>query len=295
VFEGVRSPLIYTPRTVGEFATVIARHPQATIWAGGTYLMSRPDSYPNGAKEGIIDLARMEDLKRISRNDRFVEIGAMVTAHQLLFAGRLVLPSILQETLRSMGTQIVRKQITIGGSLSIPAIRYALSTTLAILDATAEVKLYNRGKVTTRWIPISKLYDKNGRIQLSEQRFLLTRIRIGLEYGDYQRFVLFGDPIRKIEECGIVAFQAKREQSGLSKVKFCITYPDTAFHISRDLESKLSGSPLPIHPERVNALGQELVAELTKMHSGMSELQLERGRRIFESFLHDLSSQSLSY
>lgn len=294
MYEGVRSPLIYTPRSIGEFATIIARHPQAIVWAGGTYLMSRGDYYPAEAKDGIIDLAYMEDLKRITRNDRYVEIGAMVTARQLLSAGRLLLPPILQETLRSMGTQIVRRQVTIGGSLCISDTRYSLSTTLATLAASAEVKFYDDGKVTTHWIPIAKLYDNKGRLNVGEKRILLTRIRIGLEFGDLQRFTLFGDPIRKSRECGIVALHAKRDQNSLSKAQFCITFPGKAFHISKDLESKLSGSALPIHPERVNALSYELVAELTKMHSTISDLQLERARRIFESFLHDLNSQSLS-
>lgn len=119
MYEGVRSPLIYTPRTIGEFATVIRRHPQAILWAGGTYLMSQPDYYPGEAKDGIIDLSHMEELKRITRNDRYVEIGAMVTARQLLSTGRLLLPPILQQTLQSLGTQVVRRQITIGGALCI--------------------------------------------------------------------------------------------------------------------------------------------------------------------------------
>ncbi len=294
MYEGVRSPLIYTPRTIGEFATVIRRHPQAILWAGGTYLMSQPDYYPGEAKDGIIDLSHMEELKRITRNDRYVEIGAMVTARQLLSTGRLLLPPILQQTLQSLGTQVVRRQITIGGALCISDTRLSLSTTLAVLSASAEVKLYNDGKVTTRWIPVAKLYDKEGKLNLGSKSALLTRIRIGLEFGDFQRFVLFGDPIRKSSECGIVALHAKREQNSLSKVQFCVTFPRKAFHISKDIESKLSGSALPIHPEKVNSLSYELVAELTKMHNTISDLQLERARRIFESFLHDLNSQSLS-
>lgn len=294
MYEGVRSPLVYTPRSIGEFSTIISRHPQAILWAGGTHLMASPDYYPSEARDGIIDLAFMDELKRITRNDRYVEIGAMVTARQLLSAGRLLLPPILQQTLRSMGTQIVRRQVTVGGSLCISDARLSLSTTLAILSASAEVKRYDQGKVTTVWIPVAKLYDKEGKLNLGSKSALLTRIRIGLEFGDFQRFVVFGDPIRKSDECGIVALHAKREQNGLSKVQFCVTFPRKAFHISKDLESKLSGSALPIHPEKVNMLSHELVAELTKMHSTISDLQLERARRIFESFLHDLNSQSLS-
>ncbi len=218
----------------------------------------------------------------------------MVTASQLLYAGKLVLPPVLQEALRTLASQIVRRQITIGGSLCVPDMRLALSTTLAVLDAMAEVKYYQGGKVSTHWIPIAKLYDKDGKLLLGSQKALLTRIRIGLEYGDYHKFVCVEDPIRNTDDCVIVAFQASRSQNSLSKVQFCITFPSKAFHISKDLESKLSGMTLPIHPERVNTLSYELVSELTKMHSGISELQLERGRRIFESFLHDLNAQTLS-
>lgn len=294
MLEGVRSPLVYTPRSVNEFATIIARHPHAVIWAGGTYLMSRPQYYPSEANDGIIDLAAMEELKRITRNDRYVEIGAMVTAGQLLSAGRLLLPSLLQQTLRSLGTQIVRRQITVGGSLCIVGERLSLATALAILPATAEIKRFDGNKATTHWVAVSKLYDKEGMLTIADQPFLLTRIRIGLEFGDFQRFLLFGDAVRNPLECGIVAFHAKREQNGLSKAQFSVAFPRKAFHISRDLESKLSGVALPIHPERVNTLSYELVAELTKMHHAISDLQLERVRRIFESFLHDLNSQSLS-
>ncbi len=294
MYEGIRSPAIHSPKTLSEFATAAHRYPQALVWAGGTYLMSRKDYYPSEIKDGIIDLGELDELKGITRNDRFVEIGSMVTASQLLFAGKLVLPEILQITLQSLASQIVRKQITIGGSLCIPDVRLGLSTTLAVLDATAEIKQYQDGKVSTHWTPISKLYNKDGKLLLGPQKTLLTRIRIGLEYGDFQRFIVVEDPIRNTNECVIVAFQATRAQNTLSKVQFCITFPNKAYHISKDIESKLSGQTLPIHPERVNSLSYELVTELRKMHGMISDLQLERARRIFESFLHELNSESLS-
>nr|WP_319473247.1 FAD binding domain-containing protein [uncultured Sphaerochaeta sp.] len=294
MYEGIRSPVIHTPKTLSEFATIAHRYPQAIIWGGGTYLMSQRDYYPSEIKDGIINLDELEELKRITRNDRFVEIGAMVTASQLLYAGKLVLPEILQKTLQSQASQIVRRQTTIGGSLCVPDIRFGLSTTLSILDANAEVKYYQGGKATTHWIPIAKLYDKDGRLLLGPQKALLTRIRIGLEYGDFQRFIIVEDPIRNTDECVIVAFQATRAQNTISKVQFCTTFPNKAYHISKDLVSKLSGQTLPIHPERVNTLSYELVSELRKMHGAISELQLERARRIFESFLHELNAQTLS-
>ncbi len=294
MYEGIRSPVIHTPKTLTEFATIASRYPQAIIWAGGTHLMSQAEYYPSELKDGIIDLFSLEELKKITRNDRFVEIGAMVTASQLLSAGKLVLPAILQDTLRSMASQIVRRQATIGGSLCIKDRRLGLCTTLAVLDAMAEIKYYQGGKVSTHWIPISKLYDKNGQLLLGAQKALLSRIRIGLEYGDFQKYIIVEDPIRNTNECVIVAFQATQSQNALTKVHLCVTFPSKAYYISKDLEAKLSGLTLPIHPHKVNILSYELVADLKKMHGTITDLQLERSRRIFESFLHELNAKTLS-
>jgi CO/xanthine dehydrogenase FAD-binding subunit len=255
--------------------------------------MSQKEYYPSDSKDAIIDLGGMEEMKKITRNDRFVEIGSMVSASQLLFAGKLVLPEILQETLETLASQIVRRQITIGGSLCIPDVRLSLSTTLAILEATAEFKFYQGGKVSTHWIPVSRMYDKEGKLALGVQNALMTRIRIGLDYGDYHSFMAVEDPIRNTDKCVIFAFQAKRTQNSLSKVQFCMNFPTKAFHMSKDIESKLSSLTLPIHPERVNTISYELVAELKKQHSTITELQLERGRRMFESVLHGLNSKAL--
>ncbi len=293
MYEGIRSPVIHTPKSQGEFNTTILRYPNAQIWAGGTYIMSQKEYYPSDSKDAIIDLGGMEEMKKITRNDRFVEIGSMVSASQLLYAGKLILPEILQETLETLASQIVRRQITIGGSLCIPGVRLALSTTLAILDASAEFKFYQGGKVSTHWIPVARMYDKQGNLALGVDNALLTRIRIGLDYGDVHSFMAVEDPIRNTDKCVIFAFQAKRTQNSLSKVQFCMNFPMKAFHMSKDIESKLSSLTLPIHPERVNTISYELVAELKKLHSTITELQLERGRRMFESVLHGLNSKSL--
>ncbi len=293
MYEGIRSPVIHTPKTLNEVHATILRYPNARLWAGGTYIMSQKDYYPSDSKEAIIDLGGIEEMKRITRNDRFVEIGSMVTASQLLYAGKLILPEILQETLQTLASQIVRRQITIGGALCVPDVRLSLSTTLAILDASAEFKIYQEGKVSTHWISVARMYDKEGMLALGVKSALLTRIRIGLDYGDFHSLLTVEDPIRSTDKCVIFAFQADRNQNSVGKVQFCMNFPTKAFHMSKDIESKLSSLTLPIHPERVNTISYELVAELKKQHSTITALQLERGRRMFESVLHALNSMTL--
>jgi hypothetical protein len=195
MYEELRSTTIHTPTTLSEYGQIANRFPDALNWAGGTYLMSRPGFYPMDSNIEIIDLSAVEELERITRTDRYIQIGAMVNAAQLLDTGRQILPKVLLDALLSIGSTIVRRQMTIGGSLCIPDIRLSIPTALAVLDAMAEVRVYlPNGKCSTRWIPVSRLYDKDGKLTPFEGKFLLTQIRIGLEYGNYQRFLLIGNP-----------------------------------------------------------------------------------------------------
>ena len=47
IYEGLSSPNIHTPHNMAEFASIIMHYPEAELWAGGTFLMTRPDSYPS--------------------------------------------------------------------------------------------------------------------------------------------------------------------------------------------------------------------------------------------------------
>ncbi|MFA6844181.1 MAG: FAD binding domain-containing protein [Sphaerochaetaceae bacterium] len=291
MYEDLRSATVHAPSTITEYASIVSRFPDAQNWAGGTYLMSRPGFYPNEGSLDIIDLSGISELQKITRTDRFVEIGAMVNAAQMLDAGRLILPAVLLDALKSIGSSIVRRQVTIGGSLCIPDVRLSLSTALSVLDSLAEVKVYQKdGKCTTRWIPVYRLYDKEGKLLNFEGKMLITRIRIGLEYGNFQRFMQASDPVRNMEEAVILAFQADRTPNALGKVRLCITCPHKVFFISKEIISQLSGITLPIVPKMVRYITSNLRSELKKSYTNISDLQLERALRMFESILHELDT-----
>ena len=54
-YAELRSNPIHTPTTLAEFGSVISKNPEAVLWAGGTYLMSRPNFYPTDEMVDIID------------------------------------------------------------------------------------------------------------------------------------------------------------------------------------------------------------------------------------------------
>jgi len=292
--EATRSPMIHQPRTLNELSLLFQRIENPLLWAGGTHLMSKSDFYPSPPNRQIIDLGEIEELKRISRTDRYVDIGSMVTTSSLLSAGKLVLPSILKSALGSIVNHITRRQITIGGAVCEPESRMAFSTALAVLDAQAEIRRWEEGRFTSAWTPVNRLYDKNGSLLLRDAPFVLTKIRLGLEWGDFQRFVLIDNPIRKPDTAILVAFQATRNQTALTKVRFSASFPRKAFYISPELENQLSLLNLPIHPDRVNTISYEMVHDLMNRHESITEFQAERTRRVFESFLHELNIQTLS-
>lgn len=291
MYEELRSTTIHTPTSLSEYGQIVSRFPDALNWAGGTYLMSRPNFYPMDSNIEIIDLSGIEELQRITRTDRFVELGAMVNATQMMDTGKQILPPVLLDALNSIGSTIVRRQVTIGGSLCIPDIRLSLPTALAVLDAIAEVRIYQpNGKSTTRWIPVSRLYDKDGKLIPFEGKFLLTHIRISLENGNYQRFLIAGDPARGGNTAVIVAFQADKTAVALGKVQLCITFPKKGFFISKEIIGQLSGINLPVSPKTIRTIIGNLKGELQKTYPSLSALQQERALRMFGSILYDLNT-----
>ncbi|MFA6775631.1 MAG: FAD binding domain-containing protein [Sphaerochaetaceae bacterium] len=291
MYEELRSTTVHTPITLSEYGQIANRFPDALNWAGGTYLMSRPNFYPMDSNIEIIDLSGIEELQRITRTDRYIEIGSMVTAAQLLDTGRQILPPVLLGALTSIGSTIVRRQITVGGSLCIPDIRLSIPTALAVLDAMAEVRIYlANGKNVTRWIPVSRLYDKDGKFVPFEGKFLLTHIRIGLQYGAYQRFLITGNPMREGNFSVIIAFQAEKTAVALGKVQLCVTFPKKGFFISKEIIGQLSGINLPIAPKTIWTITGNLKGELRKTYPSLSSLQQERALRRFASILYDLNT-----
>ena len=290
-YAELRSNPIHTPTTLAEFGSVISKNPEAVLWAGGTYLMSRPNFYPTDEMVDIIDLSKMSELQRITRTDRFVDIGSMINAAQLADTGRLILPPLLLKALLSIGSTVLRRQITIGGCLCIPDYRLAIPTALSVLDTMAEMRLYLKsGRSSTKWVPISRLYDKEGKLVNQEGRFILTHIRVGLEYSNYQKFLIAGEPMHKPAETVIIAFQAERNTSSLGKVQMTITFPNMAFFINKEVIGQLTGISLPIMPLQIRQVTGTLKSELQKAYPNIGPLQLARALRMFESILYDINT-----
>ncbi|MHC1691694.1 MAG: FAD binding domain-containing protein [Sphaerochaetaceae bacterium] len=294
MYEGIRSPAIHAPKTMNDLVSASSRFPNAVFWAGGTYIMSRHDYYPTRESHDIISLNEIPELKRITRTDRYLEFGSMVNISQLLSVGKPVLPKLLQETLRSMATHIVRKQITIGGALCTPDLRLGISGTLAVLNAEVEIKRCDGLKTDSKWIPVGRMYDQNGALLLSKNE-LVTHVRVGFGDENFHIFKSAGNPLANPQETVLFSLACSYNQSVINNLRFCFVLPQGGFLMSHDIEMMVRGMMLPFSSQQVSRIIRTFIDTIASGEQGkMAGIQKERIKRFFESTLHELNTRSLT-
>ena len=282
------------PKTLGDLVSASTRFPNATFWAGGTFIMSRHDYYPTRDSNDIIYLGEVPDLKRINRTDRYLEIGSTVSFDQLLAVGKQVLPGLLQRALEQTATRIVRKQMTIGGAICTPRIRLALPGALCALQAEVEVKTCLGPKTETRWMEISRLYDRKG-VYLLKKNDLVTRIRLGFEREDFSFHIKAGNPMVNPSETVMLSFACFYNQAVIDRFRMCIIFPESLLLAPHEVDMMMHGTMLPLTTQQIERVGRSVMEEIfSSSDHEIPPIQIERARRFIESAMHELNAQSLS-
>ncbi len=294
VYEGIRSPAVHLPRTMGDLISVATRFPNAIFWGGGTYIMSRPGYYINGKAQDIIYTGRIAELKRINRTDRYLEIGSAVTFEQLLSVGRQALPPLLHKTIESSASKIVRSQMSVGGSLATKGIRFSLSAALSALQAEAEVKTCMGIRTTTRWVEVGRLYDRQGNYILKSNEFI-TRIRLAFDKENFSYFIRTGKPIIDPSDSVTLAFACFYNQSVITRFNMCIIFPSSLFLVPQEVDISMQGALLPLSTQQIERVVKSVTEQInSEISIDVLPIQVERAKRFIESALHELNSTSLT-
>lgn len=273
------------PTTISELHSVIKTKPDYIFYSGGTYIMNRKLYLKK--EHTIIDITHIKELSEITRNIRFVDVGCTVTASKLLEIGKLAFNDLLLDTLHNTASHIVRNQITVGGAICTPAIRYSLPGTLAMMNTVVEVIDLSQEKISSKLIPIEKLYNTNGKLLL-DSNFLIKKIRISLENYDFEKFVCIGSPIRNPESTVIISFRTNIDQTVLNKVNMCITFPTCGLYLSEAMALELNGAQLPLSISRTIAISEKITSNIKKEIQGISAIQIERCKRLIQSILFEI-------
>jgi len=229
---------VLSPASVGELLSAWNRFPEAVLYAGGTDLLRGQGARTLDLPANLICLARIEELRRITRTERYLEIGAAVTLNEVLALGK-ILPEALALALADTAAPQIRNLATIGGNLCCRHRRRDATAPLVALDARYEL----RSAAGSRWIAAGRFSPENEAINLGPQE-LLTRIRIPLEGWNYTLHRKFGR--HGLGDGGVVSFIARAQKDILSEVR--LVFAGQTLIRDRSIETSLAGKTLPLHP-----------------------------------------------
>ena len=104
--EGVLKELrVFRPKSLGGTLRLYTRNPGALLYAGGTEIArqaQRGSGRPLDLPQKVIYLGNVQELNRISRAQRYLDIGSVLDLSRILSIGRNVLPPVLFESLEHL-------------------------------------------------------------------------------------------------------------------------------------------------------------------------------------------------
>jgi CO/xanthine dehydrogenase FAD-binding subunit len=227
---------IFFPLSYSELFASWNRFPEAAPFAGGTGILREQGRKIFALPPIILSLDRLEELQRISRTERYLEIGAMAKLSQITALGKLV-PKALRHCLESIAGQQLRNMATIGGNICYPGRCLDSAAVFTALDGQYEL----RSAQSSRWVSAARFFSSDGQNAMSPQE-LLTRIRVPLENWDYTSYRKFDG---QANQSRTAVFLAKIQKSILTDIK--VIYKTALIWRDKNIESKLIGKELPLN------------------------------------------------
>ncbi|MCX7025616.1 MAG: FAD binding domain-containing protein [Spirochaetes bacterium] len=230
---------VFVPSGVVEILAVMKQHPDSLLVAGATSIMASATGRSAALSPVVVSLERAQELKAISRTDRFVEFGAMTTLSELLSLRKGTVPSILKERAAGIGTFTVRNLATLGGALSCATRFRDVFAPLACLDALAEF----RTPQGSSWVNVNRLAGENGR-PVIRPGSLLTRIRIPADEWDFAISRRYGLDGYESERNAVLSCVCRMNKHTISEIR--IAEAGAELVRSREAETMLIGRKLPL-------------------------------------------------
>jgi CO/xanthine dehydrogenase FAD-binding subunit len=229
---------IFYPNSLQELFSAWGRFPDAIPFAGGVELLRRQGKQILSLPGNILSLEQMGELHRITRTERYLEIGAMVKLSEIIRLGKTV-PEALTQSLLGIASPQMRNLITIGGNICNPLRRLDTTAPLVALDAGFELRTAKQ----TRWVSASRFSALPGSLALGNQE-LLTRIRVPLKQWQYSLYRKFSDHHPVNESGGGAVFMAQIEKNILIDMR--MVFAGQIVLRDKNSEAVLAGKHLPL-------------------------------------------------
>jgi len=281
---------VFQPTSLGDLMKIYQDYPQALLLAGGTAIAREqkgdgPFELPNI----ILHINRISELQRISRTERYFEIGSCVPISRILKVGQHVLPKVFTHALHNIAHPAVRNMGTIGGNLAHQPRRLNTFGPLTILDARVEL----RKSGNSRWVQIPRLFTKAGDPAL-EPGELISRIRIPFVDWNLQFYQRIGDPFTKPKSSITFTALTDVKKGEITDFRGAFTFLGKSFLRDRELETLITGKKVPLS-ERIRSEARSLFrSALMELPGEVTLFQKQRALRLLQwylSALHEPTSE----
>jgi len=270
---------VYFPETLGELLQAHRREPEALVYAGGTFILSQRAGRFVDLPPTVISLQDVEELRRVSRTERYVEIGAMVPVRQIIQLGEHNIPEALHDALRHIGPPAVTGLATLGGNLAVPGRIMTGVPVLTLFDARVEL----RRQGGQRWLPVGRIHRADGSLDLQPNE-IITRIRVPLYPWTTQVFRRFGTELapdsNPLTFCGL----ARASNRILEELRIIGSAGQPRMLRNKSMEAELVGRRLPLSDRDV----RQAVEAYGEPDDELSRIQSDRFRRLARWFLLNL-------
>jgi CO/xanthine dehydrogenase FAD-binding subunit len=226
---------VFFPETFSELFSSWEKFPDAAPFAGGTEIMRYQGRRILKLPRNILCLDKLGELRRITRTERYLEIGSMVSLNGIIYLGKAV-PEALVHCLEGVAGHHVRNLATIGGSLCYKHRRLNVFAPMIALDALFEL----RSKSSARWISASRFASLVDDWNAYE---IVSRIRIPLDQWDYSMYKKFSRQ-EADDNYGAAVLILRNEKNILADLRIVFA-GKTVLH-DRNLESLIIGKKLPL-------------------------------------------------
>ncbi|MDR3147361.1 MAG: FAD binding domain-containing protein, partial [Treponema sp.] len=227
---------VFFPRSFGELFNAWTRFPDAVPFAGGTQIIRSQAESELRLPATILSLSEIDELRRMSRTERYLEIGAMVKLRDIVRLGKIV-PEALSSSLEGIAGPQLRGLATIGGNICNAGYQLDCAAPLIALDAVYEL----RNAQNSRWISAARFSTPPGATLKSQE--LLTRVRIPLDQWDFSAYRKFGNRNSGMAG-GVLVFIMKNRKNILTDLR--VVFAGECVLRDRNSETLLTGKRLPL-------------------------------------------------
>lgn len=229
------SKSFYFARNIPEIFQQMSSISNLSVLGGCTTFAVQKKPFP----EENLCIRNIEELKKLEKKERFLEIGSEVTLSELEALGKNNLPATVFEAVKSVANPFVRNLATIGGNLCAPDFFYTMYAPLLALDANLEFQSENGTSVMSMY-----------KFQKVPENSILSKVRIPFYDWNVAIFKRVG-PVNLIDEnSASFVFLADSNKSQISQLK--IAFAGIFRFRDTELENRLIGAHLPLSESTIS-------------------------------------------